>query len=193
MAATYGRVWKAAIDAGVLSIMVGHISLPAYEGLENDPARAMPATLNPRLQIDLLRNELGFEGVIVSDAAPMIGITSRVPGAEEALQNILAGSDVFLFANPRQDFASLKQAFESGRLTPQRVDQSVRRVLEMKARLGLNQNVESVPLTAAELDKPPGGGAEPGGAQHHLAAPECLHAGIISAGRQSADGDVDLR
>jgi beta-N-acetylhexosaminidase len=149
---TYGKVWKAAIDAGVLSIMAGHISLPAYEGLENDPARALPATLNPRLQIDLLRNELGFEGVIVSDAAPMIGITSRVPSAEEALQNILAGSDVFLFANPRQDFAYLKQAFASGRLTPQQVDQSARRVLEMKARLGLNQNVESIPLSAAELE-----------------------------------------
>ena len=57
-----------------------------------------------------------------------------------------------MFANPRQDFTYLKQAFEAGRLTPQRVDQSVRRVLEMKARLGLNQNVESIPLSAAEME-----------------------------------------
>lgn len=148
---TYGRVWQAAIHAGVLSIMVGHISLPAYEGLEKDPARALPATLNPRLQVDLLRSELGFEGVIVSDAAPMIGITSRVRSDEEALQNILSGSDVFLFAKPHQDFAYLKRAFVQGRLTPQRIDQSVRRVLEMKARLGLHRSVQASPVGAVEL------------------------------------------
>jgi beta-N-acetylhexosaminidase len=149
---SYGKVWKAAIDAGVMSVMVGHISLPDYMGLPLHAVQAMPATLEPRLQIELLRNELGFEGVIVSDASPMIGIASRVTREEMALQNILAGSDVFLFGEPRKDFEWLMQAVQQGRLTEARLDQSVRRVLEMKARLGLNRNAFSQPLTQAERD-----------------------------------------
>lgn len=148
---SYGKVWQTAIDAGVMSVMVGHIAFPAYEGLEDEPTRALPATLNPRLQIDLLRRELGFEGVIVSDAAPMVGIASRVRAEEEAVQNILTGSDVYLFANPREDFGYLMQAVHQGRISPLRLERSVRRVLEMKARLGLHQGVKGRPLTQPEV------------------------------------------
>lgn len=148
--ATYGQMWRAAIEAGVLSVMVGHIAFPAYEGLADDPRAAMPGTLSPRLQIDLLRGELGFEGVIVSDAAPMIGISSRVPAEEKAVQNILTGSDVFLFADPREDFARLLQAAREGPLTEERLERSVRRVLEMKARLGLHRGVFGPPVAEPE-------------------------------------------
>jgi beta-N-acetylhexosaminidase len=150
---SYGKVWRAAIAAGVLSIMPGHIALPDYEGLAHDPATAMPATLNPRLQVDLLRGELGFEGVLVSDAAPMIGMTSRVSAEEQVVQNVLAGSDVFLFADPRQDFRRLMQAVRAGRLTRERLDQSVRRVLELKARLGLHRDVYGRAPTSDELTR----------------------------------------
>ena len=138
---TYGQVWKAVISAGVMSIMCGHISLPDYEGLAGDPAAALPATLSPRLQIDLLRKELGFDGVIVSDAAPMIGIASRVRSDQAAIRNILAGSDVYLFAEPRRDFKRLMGAVQSGAISTERATQSARRVLEMKARLGLHHGV----------------------------------------------------
>ncbi len=138
--ATYGKVWQAVVEAGVMSVMVGHISFPAYEGLENNPAAALPGTLNPRLQVNLLRGELGFEGVIVSDAAPMIGIASRARREERAVRNILSGSDVYLFTDPQQDFRRLLQAIRSGRLPMEQVDCSVRRVLEMKARLGLHRD-----------------------------------------------------
>jgi beta-N-acetylhexosaminidase len=147
---TYGKVWRSAVEAGVYSIMVGHIALPAYEGLEADLASALPATLNPRLQIDLLRDELGFQGVVVSDAAPMIGIASRLRSEEEAIQNILAGSDVYLFAEPKKDFALLKRAVEQGRLSIEQVEQSVRRVLEMKARLNLYERPFGADLTKKE-------------------------------------------
>jgi beta-N-acetylhexosaminidase len=147
---TYGKVWRAAIEAGVMSIMVGHISFPAYDGLEGDPAAALPATLNPRLQVDLLRGELGFEGVIISDAAPMIGIASRAPREERAVRNILAGSDIYLFADPRQDFRLLLQAVRSGRLPMEQVDLCVRRVLEMKACLGLHRDPFGPALAAEE-------------------------------------------
>ncbi len=140
--ATYGRVWQAVIQAGTLSVMVGHISFPEYEGLADRPADALPATLSQRLQVDLLRRELGFEGVIVSDAAPMIGIASRVRADEQAVQNILAGSDVYLFANPREDFGFLLQAVRGGRISLERLEQKVRRVLELKVRLGLPQSLQ---------------------------------------------------
>ena len=147
----YGRVWQAAIDAGVMSIMAGHIAFPAWQGLTDDPEAAMPATLCEKLQIGLLRKKLGFEGVLVSDAAPMIGITSRAPSAEIAWRNIAAGSDVFLFADPVKDFERLMAAVKSGKLSEERVFESTRRVLEMKARLNLHQHYSAPELTAEQF------------------------------------------
>jgi beta-N-acetylhexosaminidase len=148
---TYGKVWRAAFDAGAMSVMVGHISFPAYEDLAHDPAAALPATLSPKMQVDLLRGELGFEGLIVSDAVVMIGISSRVGREDKALHNILSGSDVVLFCDPREDFRRLLAAAQDGRLPLERIDQSVRRVLEMKARLGLHLGASRKPLSPAEV------------------------------------------
>ncbi len=144
----FGPMWRAAFDAGVMSVMAGHISLPAYEQCRH-VAEAMPATLSRRLQMDLLRGEFGFDGVLVSDAAPMIGLTSRCPAEDLALRNVLAGSDVFLFSDARQDFARLKRALREGELTEERLRTSVRRVLEMKARLGLHERL-SIPMASPQ-------------------------------------------
>jgi beta-N-acetylhexosaminidase len=134
---TYGRVWKAAIDAGVMAIMPGHISLPDYQGYSDRPEAAPPATLSRKLLIDLLRHELGFEGLIVSDSTSMVGLTSRAAPEERAVASIEAGIDVYLNANPDVDFNCLVQAVTDGRLSEARIRQSARRVLEMKARLNL--------------------------------------------------------
>jgi beta-N-acetylhexosaminidase len=143
---TYGSVWRACIDAGTLSIMTGHISLPHYQGCAAHPEQGLPATIDPRLQIDLLRGQLGFEGVIVSDAAPMLGLTTRTTEEERAVRFIAAGGDVWLFADARKDFARLRAAVADGRLQPERIRASARRVLEMKARLGLHRQAGPVPL-----------------------------------------------
>ncbi|MBN1584422.1 MAG: glycoside hydrolase family 3 protein, partial [Anaerolineae bacterium] len=87
---TYGRVWKAAIDAGVWTIMPGHISLPDYQGYAADPEAAPPATISRRLLTDLLRGELGFEGLIVSDSTSMVGLTSRAAPQERAVAAVEA-------------------------------------------------------------------------------------------------------
>jgi len=147
----YGRVWQAAIDTGVMSIMAGHIAFPDWQGQSDDPAAALPATLCSKLQIDLLRHKLGFQGVLVSDAAPMIGLTSRAPADEIAWRNLAAGSDVFLFADPVKDFERVMTAIKTGRLSEERVYESVRRVLEMKARLGLPQDCFAPELTSEQL------------------------------------------
>jgi beta-N-acetylhexosaminidase len=138
--ATYGRVWRAIIEAGVMSIMPGHISLPDYQGFADRPEEAPPATLSPKLLIDLLRTELGFEGLLISDASGMIGVASRVSSEERVVQCIKSGLDVYLFPETLKDFERLIQAVEQGRLSEERVRQAARRVLEMKARLNLHHD-----------------------------------------------------
>lgn len=147
----YGRVWQAAIDAGVMSIMAGHIAFPDWQGCAADPEAAMPATLSPELQVDLLRNRLGFKGVLVSDAAPMTGLCSRAPTDELAWRNIAAGSDMFLFADPVADFARLMAAVRAGKLSEKRVMEATRRVLEMKARLNLHIDAFGPEFTDIQL------------------------------------------
>jgi len=138
--ATYGHVWRAIIEAGVMCVMPGHISLPDYEGFADRPEQALPATLSPRLLNELLREELGFEGLIISDASGMIGLTSRVSSEERVVQCIKSGVDVYLFPDTREDFERLIQAVEQGRLSEDRVQQAARRVLELKARLNLHRD-----------------------------------------------------
>lgn len=137
---TYGRVWKTVIDAGVMAIMPGHISLPDYQGYADRPEEAPPATISRRLLIDLLRNELGFEGLIVSDSTSMVGLTSRIGPQERAVASIAAGIDVYLNADPEVDFPALVQAAADGRLSEERIRQSARRMLELKARLNVYEN-----------------------------------------------------
>lgn len=136
--ATYGKVWRAAIDAGVFCVMPGHISLPAYQGFADRPVDAPPATLDAKLLIDLLRKELGFDGLIISDATGMIGLTTRVPTAQRVVECIKAGCDVYLFPETVEDYERLLGAVKDGRLAEERVRAAARRVLELKARLNLH-------------------------------------------------------
>ncbi len=148
---TYGRVFQAAIDAGVMSIMPGHISLPDYQGYRQNPDDAPPATLSRDLLTSLLREEMGFDGLIVSDASRMIGLTSRAAAAERAALSIAAGIDMYLFADPLQDFNYLLTSLKNGLLPAERVRDAARRVLELKARLHLNDNPFGQP--PSEIDK----------------------------------------
>ncbi len=134
---SYGKVWRSLIASGVATIMPGHIAFPAWENLSHAPLSALPATLSYSQMNDLLREKLGFKGLIVSDAAPMVGLASRVVKPRMALEFILAGGDTYLFSEPEQDFPALLAAVKSGELTEERVDASVRRILELKARLEL--------------------------------------------------------
>ncbi len=134
---SYGEVWKSVFAQGVQTVMSGHISFPAWQGLEAEPVAALPATLCPKLQVELLRQELGFQGLLVSDAAPMIGLQSRVREEEAVLRFIEAGGDVYLFAEPGKDYQSLLKAVHTGRLSEERVRESAGRVMALKQWLGL--------------------------------------------------------
>ena len=128
--------FRAAIAAGASSIMTGHLSVPA---LEPDPNT--PATLSSHILTDLLRHELHFEGLVVTDAMDMGGITVRYAPGEAAVRAFMAGADALLMPPvPDAAFEGLLNAVKSGRITRERLDASVRRILRAKARLGLEEN-----------------------------------------------------
>lgn len=125
--------FRRAVAAGVDSIMLGHIAVPAI-----DPS-GTPATLSPALAGGLLRGELGFRGLIVTDALEMAGLRPAWTG-ESAVRAIQAGSDVLLLPNDsRVAIQSVVRAVTEGQISESRLDASVRRLLVTKARLGLHR------------------------------------------------------
>lgn len=134
---TFGVVWKAVIEAGVMCIMPGHISLPDYQGFQEHPEDAPPATLSRKILIDLLRGQFGYEGLIVSDNASMIGLTCHADPDDLIVEAIASGIDIYLNANPEHDFGRLLRGIHDGRISEAQIYGSARRVLEMKARLNL--------------------------------------------------------
>ncbi len=126
--------FKAAIDAGVKAVMTGHSVYPAYDD-------KFPTTLSEKILTGLLRNELGFEGVIVSDAIGMAAILKQWPLPRACALAIKAGCDTILLKaddeSRSQCFFGIKQAVESGELSEDRVNDAVTRLLKMKYDQGL--------------------------------------------------------
>ena len=127
--------FRAAIDAHVSSIMPGHLAVPA---LEPDPKT--PATLSHNILTGVLRDELKFRGLTVTDAMTMGGVTSLYAPGEAAVRAVEAGVDVLLMPPvPDAAIAGIEDAVQSGRISEKRIDESVRRILAAKERLGLNK------------------------------------------------------
>ncbi len=126
--------FRAAIQSGVAAVMSAHMYVPAIE-----PEKNLPSTLSPRVLTGLLREELKFPGLIITDAMDMHGITNTYTEADATVRAVLAGADIVLFP-PHTDIAfnAIKVAFQDGRITTARLDDSVRRILEAKARIGLD-------------------------------------------------------
>jgi beta-N-acetylhexosaminidase len=133
--------FRAAVKSRVAAIMSAHIGLPGI-----DSGRVRPATLTPALLTGVLRDSLGFEGLVVTDALDMGGVVRTYGPGESAVLALLAGADVLLQpADPRAAIDAIVAAVEQGRVSQERLDQSVRRVLELKRRLGLFRR-RTVPL-----------------------------------------------
>ncbi len=122
--ASFGRLYRAAIGAGVMSVMSAHIALPAYlrgKGVAEGVELYRPASVSRHLNEDLLRGDLGFRGLIVSDATPMAGLGSWSKRAEHLPELVSAGCDVILFSDdPDRDLGYLKAALADGRLSMRR-------------------------------------------------------------------------
>jgi beta-N-acetylhexosaminidase len=144
--AQYGAVYRRAIAAGTRTIMAGHIRQPALSrrllpGIA--PSDIMPATLAPELLGGVLRKELGFNGLIVTDNSAMTGFTSVLPRAEALPRAIAAGVDMILGnIDIETDFRILQRAAAAGTIEPDRLDDAVRRVLAVKASIGLPETTD---------------------------------------------------
>jgi beta-N-acetylhexosaminidase len=126
--------FESAIAAGVDSVMTAHLSVPALEKPE------LPATLSKAILTDLLRQQLSFHGIIVTDALEMGGVAKGFSVSDAAVRAIEAGVDVLLMpSDPDAAISAVLEAVDSGRITRERVETSVRRILMAKARVGLDR------------------------------------------------------
>src|SRR6185436_1497428 len=163
--------FQAAIDAGVGSVMVGHIALPQIDssivrplpknlkgkptdtdeaGEIIDEKATMPATMSPVLG-RILRNDMKFSGLIVTDALSMSGLTIYFTPEEAAVRALEAGADMLLKpVDVDATFRGVMSAVKSGRITEQRVEESARRILAAKYDLGL---VEQRITAVDEIDR----------------------------------------
>ncbi len=139
---TYGTVYRGLIEDGAMSFMIGHIDHPGWRHLLNPdlPEGTVPATLSRELMTGLLREHLGFNGLIITDATPMVGYNCSMKHADAVPTTIAAGADMFLFNKDlAEDYEYMRDGIRRGLLTWQRVDEAVTRILAMKAALRLNE------------------------------------------------------
>lgn len=152
---TYGHIYKELIAAGAKTVMVGHIAQPAWAerlapGISEEEA-LLPATLSAPLLNGLLREHCGFNGMIVSDATSMLGFTCAMPRRLAVPACIMRGVDMFLFnVDLEEDYGYLLAGYREGRLTEARLHEALRRILGLKASLGLHRRQRAGTLIPPE-------------------------------------------
>ena len=171
---TYGAAYKAGIEAGALTAMVGHIMQPAWTKRLNPSIRdedIMPGTLSREMMQGLLRGELGFNGLICTDATTMAGYTLAMSRRRAVPESIARGADMFLFArNLEEDYGFMLQGIRDGIITPERLDEAVTRILATKAALGLHRKLPELDVEKARQVV--------GCAEHQAWAEECADKAI---------------
>jgi beta-glucosidase-like glycosyl hydrolase/CubicO group peptidase (beta-lactamase class C family) len=141
--------FKSAIKAGVDSIMTAHVAVPQVTG-----SASVPATLSPRILTGMLRDELRFRGLVVTDAMEMGGITTHYWTGQAAIRALQAGADMLLLP-PESDVAieEVLRGIGRGDLSEKRINESVERILSAKSRLGLQRrrtvDIAQIAVTAA--------------------------------------------
>ncbi len=126
--------FRAAVRAGVSAVMSAHIAFPALTG------DTVPSTLSPRLLTGLLRDTLGFRGLVVTDALDMGGIVRKYGPADAAVLAVQAGADVLLMPpDVPAAIAAVAAAVRDGRIPEARIDASVRKLLDLKSQVGLDR------------------------------------------------------
>lgn len=151
---TFGKVYEGMIEAGIHTVMAGHIMMPAYQKYFHptmEESEVLPATLSKELINDLLKGKLGFNGMVVTDASHMVAMTSAMKRSKMLPMAIAAGCDMFLFFNdPEEDFGYMMEGYEQGIITEERLLDALRRILGIKAYLGLHKKKKTEIVPAAE-------------------------------------------
>ena len=174
--ATYGDVYRTLIEGGALTVMVGHIAMPAYQKKLNPdhPDKLIPATLSPELLKGLLRERLGFNGMIITDASPMVGFLCAMDRRMSVPYCIEAGCDMLLFNKDYgEDLDYMKAGYEQGILSENRLDEAVTRILAAKAALKLHEKQKNGTLAPKRANL-----AVIGCKQHQAWAKECAEKAV---------------
>ena len=146
--ASFGKVYSTLIGQGAETVMVGHIALPAYASEEE---KYLPASLSRSIMTGLLRQKVGFNGLISTDATPMVGFTAAMPREKAIPTAIAAGADMILFNKDLdEDYRFLLAGLENGLLTEARLDEAVTRILAAKAALRLHEKKKAGTLVPGQ-------------------------------------------
>lgn len=153
--ATYGKVYRTLIENGLDAIMGGHILMPKYAKALNPDLKdddMMPATLSYEIMTTLLRDKLGFNGMVVTDASHMVAMTDRMKRADMLPLSINAGCNMFLFFNdPEEDFNTMLNAYKNGVISEARMTEALTRILGLKAKMGLHKKAKEDLVPAADV------------------------------------------
>lgn len=150
---SFGKVYQRLIHEGVLTVMAGHIAMPAYQEYFNGSTKKklVPASLSKELLNSLLREKLGFNGLIITDATPMVGFTAamaRYLSVPTAIEN---GCDMFLFNKDlAEDYQFMMEGYQKGILSEKRLLEANRRILALKAALHLHEKSAANTLVPKE-------------------------------------------
>lgn len=154
--ATYGKIYRECIAAGTKTVMVGHILQPAYTKHfcpDLTDSEMLPASLNRALVTNLLREKLGFNGLIVTDSTAMAGLAVFLPREQIVPMTIAAGCDMFLFTkNLEEDLEFMYRGYRNGIFDENRLNEAVTRILALKASLRLPEKKENGTLVPTAED-----------------------------------------
>ena len=173
--ATFGKVYRGLVEKGAQTVMVGHFSMPAMEEFyDKVPCRkVIPSTVSANI-LRYLREEIGFNGLITTDASPMVGMMSTTKRKEAVPMSIENGCDMFLFTKDlEEDINFMWEGYQNGLLSEKRLNEAVLRILATKAAMGLFDKKEAGTLV------PSAEGLSVLGKPEHVAwAKECADMGV---------------
>ena len=153
---SFRKVYENHIQNGVEMIMAGHIALPSYSKKLNpslEDRDILPATLSPELITDLLKDDMQFNGLVITDASHMLGMTASMKREDYVPLSIAAGCDMFLFFNDiEEDFHFMLNGYKNGVITEERLHDALRRILGLKAKIHLPERQKDKDLTVAESE-----------------------------------------
>ena len=138
---TQGRTFKGMIDAGVMTIMTTHRAFPAVDD-EMVNGRYVPTTISKKITTGLLREKLGFKGVIITDDLVMASFNTFMPRKELIIRAVNAGNDALLGVT-EEDIETIYEAVENGTIPMSRIDESCQRILDLKEKIGMFDEVET--------------------------------------------------
>lgn len=146
--ATYGKIYRSVIKAGARSIMISHMAFPAVDDSNTSNGSPRPATTSKKV-LDILRKEMNYDGIIVTDAVAMKAIASAFDHEDVYIECFNAGNDIVLFVH--DDYIDvMEKAVLDGRVSMERLNESVQRILDFKESLGLFEEKDITPALSDE-------------------------------------------